>query len=74
MTRSVDAVDRALTRFRMATLARHIERNAARPTIDDAPPDPRALPGDPIRLRGIPVVGRGVAGATRGSSPHHQLA
>jgi len=63
-------VNHLSTRFRVATLAKQIERNAAKPTIDDAPADPRALPGDPIRLRGIPVVGRGVAGATRGSSPH----
>jgi hypothetical protein len=69
MTKSIDTVDRLLTRFHMATLARHIERNAAPPTIDDAPPNPRALPGDTRRLRGIPAIGYGVQGAIPGTRP-----
>lgn len=69
MTRSVDAVDRALTRFRMASLARHIERNAHDAVVEDVGPNPRALPGDTRRLRGIPAIGRGVGGEIAGTRP-----
>lgn len=70
MTRSVDGVDRALTKFRQARAEIAIHRHAInQPDNDEVKPNPFALPGDVIRMRGIPVIGRGISGGILGTRP-----
>ncbi len=71
MCRSVDGVDRSLSRFHAITAAAHIERHALRRAEQDEQVvgDPRRFPADRAALRGLPAVGRGIPGAIPGTRP-----